>query len=431
MNRYMSLFCMAFAILVAAQAPATDSDNDTTGGADGGDNTGSPPHDAWVEIVLPKKLEVLEMLVGHMSSNYQRIRTWSGSYAERSKEVLLPSAIRNAASGLAAEADLAQQSEIRAEFDSVCRFSIDLSKNACFLALENGKEAYYETDTDTPATGLKRPLKQRCVLTTEHYLEQRPDARYHGFVELKGWQLPSTRVAFRDSPSKAEFSRFSSFVDPRELFYVAGRTKTWGEFELAYIPRLSGEYGDEVKESADRKLALSTAERDGVTWYRALFMGGSSATPLKEHIYASNVGFNLTRLTVWKGGSVSHRYQYGYRVVDGIHIPSNVVIEYSGLKKRRELQLQDCILNQPIAPSQFTYEALGIKDGDMIMDNIEQVAYEYKSGKPEKLANYGEGPPEDPADTEQADSPSRMIYVLLGLVVVIGVVVAFKMASKR
>jgi hypothetical protein len=417
--------CIGLAFLIAIPLEANESYDRTAENANAFGSDGLPPSGAWEEITLPEKLEVLEMLVAHMSGNYQKIHTWSGSYSEHSERVISARMTGGSTAVPAIESDL------RAEFDCVCLFSIDLSADACLLTVKEGKESYFEAETNTPATvSLKRPLEERCVLTSEHFLKLRPAGRYRGFVALEGFDLPSKRAVFREPASNARLSLFSNFLDPRLIFCVTRNIKAWEEFENGYIPCLRGDLGDERRNLFDKKLLLSKAVQDGDVWYRAT-QRQPNGTPIKEQVYASHAGFNRTSLRVWKGGSISHRYTYRYQVIDGVYVPSHVDLEYDGLTNRREWKLRDCVLNKPIAPSQFTYEALGIEDGDLIMDNIEQVAYEYKSGEPEKLANYGEGPPKEPADAEQTDSPSRMIYVLLGLAVLIGVVVAFKMVSKR
>ena len=416
-------------LLIAGQGRTDGSETatDTYAGKSGIDGAGMPPDGSWSEVPMPEKLDVLRMLVDRMTTNFGKLRTWSGVYTEHSRTPIPSNPSKIVASGPMPEPT------VRAEFKAACRFRIDLVQDSCFLSLEDGDEAYYELEGDAIAeSGFKRHLEQACVLTPEHYLELTPAGRYHGFVELKGHDLPPKRALFRRPPARAGFSCFSNFFDPRVLFHLSATTKTWGEFENSYIPCLQGDHGSERKSQFDERLLLSRAEQDGVTWYRAAFLvGGRDGRPLKEQIYSSDAGFNRTHLTAWKGDSVSHRYTYTYREIDGIYVPEDVMLEYNGLTATRHLTLEECVLNRPIDASQFSYEALGIEDGDLIMDDIEQVAYQYKSGEPEKLANYGEGPPKAPADTEQADSPSRMIYVWLGLAVLIGVVVAVKMAARR
>ncbi len=50
----------------------------------------------------------------------------------------------------------------------------------------------------------------------------------------------------------------------------------------------------------------------------------------------------------------------------------------------------DCILNRPLDSHQFDYAALGLEDGDIIVDKIENIVYLWGNGQPEKLGIVGE-----------------------------------------
>ena len=365
------------------------------------------------------------MLASNLAANYRRISTWRGSYAVRSESIIPGNTRQSQAIGAA------PQSDVRAYFDCICRFSIDLSADSCFLTVEDGKQMYYDEDTGAPAEVIfERPTEQRCVLTAEHFLELRPDNLYQGFGPLKGFELPPKRTVFRDEPSKAGFSLFTNFVDPRLFFHINRNLGVWEEFEKSYIPALQGDLGSEQKDLFDAKLSLSMSTRDGEIWYRATQRQSAVGGPVKEQVFLSSAGFNRTQLVVWKRDSVSQRYRYRYRFIDDIYVPEHIIIEYAGLEKKRELTLQDCVLNGPIDLTQFSYEALGIKEGDLIMDRIEQVAYEYKSGEPKKLANFGEGPPKETSNDFPKEPSLRALYVVLGLMAVLAVLIAIKLFAR-
>lgn len=52
----------------------------------------------------------------------------------------------------------------------------------------------------------------------------------------------------------------------------------------------------------------------------------------------------------------------------------------------------DCAVNHPIDPSRFTYAGLGMRDGDLVMDRIEGVAYILRDGELCKLADFDTEP---------------------------------------
>src|SRR5262249_38375805 len=61
------------------------------------------------------------------------------------------------------------------------------------------------------------------------------------------------------------------------------------------------------------------------------------------------------------------------------------------LSKEQTTRLKDCALNRQLSPHQFDERGLGLKDGDLVLNHLERVAYIFEGGGPVKLANFGEG----------------------------------------
>jgi hypothetical protein len=384
----------------------------------------------WEQITSrQEKIEILELLVAEMSSNYGKIQTWKGAYTEHSEGMLDSKYVESRLQHLAPD------SSVRTVCDAVCTFLIDCSENTCHLRVQDCREEYFLDESNEPADiGLRRATDERCVVTPEQFIVFKPEMRFGNFSSLREHDLPAKRASFRRPPKDAQLSYYSNFVDPRVFFHISGSVKLWDEYEISYLPIYRGEYGDERANEFDARLSVFKAARDETTWIRCVFNRAvKGLPPLKEYVYSSDAGFNVVRFTEWRDGKPLMLYSWQFQRMDpdAIYVPSMVDIQYAALTKRRVLTLQNCVLNEPIDPDLFTEAALELDDGDLLMDEVARVAYEWKDGEPEKLADYGEGPPKDPADAGQTDSPSRMIYALLGLAVLIGVVVAFKMASKR
>ena len=385
----------------------------------------------WEQITSrDEKIEILELLVAQMSSNYGKIRTWKGKYAEHSTRLLdserLAGKLKNVPPG----------SEVRAVCDAVCTFLIDFATDTCHLRVQDCREEYFLDESNEPTDiGIKRPTDERCIASPEQYVVFKPELEFGNFLSLREHDLPPKRAVFRRPPEDAQLSYYSNFVDPRVFFRISGKVKLWDEYEISYLPIYRGEYGEERASLFDARLSVFKAVHDGTTWIRCTFnRPQKDIPPLKEYIYSSDAGFNVVRFSEWRREDepfLLYSWEFQRMEPDAIYVPSMVDIQYAGLTKRRVLTLPECVLNEPIDPDLLTEAALELEDGDLLMDEVARVAYEWKEGEPEKLANYGEGPPKTPADTEQADSPSRMIYVWLGMAVVIGIVVAIKMVSKR
>ncbi len=381
----------------------------------------------WKEIQsLNEKIELLELIVSEMSANYDRIRTWQGAYAELSEQQLSPKELPSV------DANLPSGSSIQKRRRAICSFEIDCSANVAHLRIKDSTVEYYSGESDVPLDVKSNKAKEdRCILTPEKYVRFTPEYEFGNFGSLRAHDLPSKRASFRRPPGDADLSYYSEFVDPRVFFRISGDVKLWDEYEISYLPIFRGEYGEERQKLFDGRLSIARATRDGTTWIRSVFHQLlEGAPPLKEYIYSSDAGFNVVRFTEWKGGDPFLLYSWTFQRIepDGIYVPSVVDVQYSGLTKHRVFTLQKCILNEPIDPARFTEAALELEDGDLLMDDVESIAYEWKDGKAEKLADYGEPPPVDPSET---DSPSRVIYVLLGLALLIGIVVSMKVLAKR
>jgi hypothetical protein len=84
-----------------------------------------------------------------------------------------------------------------------------------------------------------------------------------------------------------------------------------------------------------------------------------------------------------------------WKLFGGVYLPERVEEAVFGRNKngqvvlRRELQLLELSVNESAEPSQFSYAGLGMKDGDLVMDDINKACYILRGGKPEKLADYG------------------------------------------
>ncbi|HEX4145484.1 MAG TPA: hypothetical protein VHY91_18405 [Pirellulales bacterium] len=333
-----------------------------------------PAANDWIEVDLAEKTKILELFVAEMPANYDKIETWTGSYTQHFEDGFGPLAV------------------IHSTFDSICVFAVDVKANACFLAVEKGKQSYqnvvtHEAVKDHPS----RILCERCLLTPEHYVWFMPDETMSGLAAIYDHKLPPKHVAYVDLPKQSQLSLLGDFVDPRLFFHPTGNIKAWGEYEAAYLPAFQGKHGEDVKARLDQMLSVSRATKNGELFYRARWQNRKGRR-IKEYIHAASVGFNLIGVVSGPEDAPTHHYRWQYKEIDGIYVPSKVVLEYDNLQQIRTLTLRECILNQPLPPSQFAYSALGLGEEDLILNNIEKVAYLFKSGKPVRLSAYGDPP---------------------------------------
>jgi len=354
----------------------------------------SPSDDEWIEVDLAEKIRILETLVSQMSANYDKIETWSGSYLQHFETGYGPE--------MRGKPGVPSSTNVHATFDSICRFAVDVKSNRCYLSVEEGKQSYENLNTHQPIKDHpSRILSERCILTPEHFVEFRPDQTLSNLINLREHKLPPKRVAFVRPPEESQLSLSGDFVDPRLLFHLATNRKAWQEYD-SFLAAFRGKHGDAVRDRLDKKLAVSTATKNGEDWYRARWQDPNVGR-FKERIHRSSVGFNMVKQVSGPEKSPSHILQWQYKLIDDIYVPSQVIVQHDNLQALRTLELRECELNQPIPASQFSYSALGLGEDDLIMNNIEKIAYLFKSGEPVKLSAYGEPPAADkPASLQPA-----------------------------
>ena len=117
---------------------------------------------------------------------------------------------------------------------------------------------------------------------------------------------------------------------------------------------------------------------------------------------------------------------------DNIHVPVKIREtlfnpDNGKLTFQRELELKESVLNEPLAPNQFEYSGLGMKDGELILDHIENQGLILRDGKPEKLADFNTAY----VAPKQRSSSTRIILTTLNVIILVTLVVAFRMKRKR
>jgi hypothetical protein len=105
--------------------------------------------------------------------------------------------------------------------------------------------------------------------------------------------------------------------------------------------------------------------------------------------------------------------EWRWKRFDRAYLPSTIEERIYGAPggvpfKEQVVKLTECTLNRPLGLHQFDEQALGLVNGDLVIDHPERVVYTVKGGEPVKLANFGEGsilkpPPPKPKSTTASD----------------------------
>lgn len=223
------------------------------------------------------------------------------------------------------------------------------------------------------------------------------------------------KAAFRKELDVQQNRHFSDLIDPR-LFYCLGshKSKIWEDLSL-YLGALKAAPNDEAKQKIEKVVLVSETTGPGGKWYQ-IKRTHSAPSPNKPGLYSinvfsPNVGFNPVKFVMFRGDNTEEqRKQWKWKMVDGIFIPE-VLQENAGSWIQRKFNLEECILNQPLNKHQFDYQGLGMTDGDLVVDKIENVVYNLKGEKLQKLGSFGDKHT-PPAVPNNEFSPTRWWFIL-------------------
>lgn len=365
----------------------------------GVDDAGSR-HLKWEPIATNDIITVYNMLSTQTHGNYDRLRTWKGDGSVLVRRRASPHEVRTLLPTAPAT-----------PLTQVVRFTlaiaIDLETNKIFYDKTDMKMSWVNTDTDQPVTvpGV-RGENERAVLTSQDCLSFLPDAPPGDYDVLPDHpRARHKRAAFRDAAESSRSQLVKTLPDPRRYFGRSPGQRFWESLEGAVAAlRGEGRRGAEGAKIVRDGLRLYQATGDGGVWYRQdeayRHPGEKEASEFNRTVWSAAAGFNPVSFDVWRGAfekDLVYRVRWQWYSRDGIYVPAAVTeVMYTPGKDATQLDLDhetevkfaNTVLNAPLAEQQFTYAALGLKNGDLVLDRVEDVVYIMNDGKAEKLANF-------------------------------------------
>lgn len=382
-----------------------------------------PPESEWVELSPEERLEALELLAEQTKGNYERIRTWQGVY--RGRQIgLMP---RDYVATFGEDVDADDVADLIREIDFDLTFAIDIASGAIYR--ERKRDTRYRkqgTDELVTLRNVKTAFEMRSVATAEHYVHFYPEEVWTGFSAVaEHHDAQQKRAAFRDPIEKAKKKESAELMNPCDFFGFDYLTKFWEGLDL-YIRALRGETTQEEKRLASEMMVVSKAIHNGEPWYR---LKSKLSNFYSNSVWSAAAGFNPVHYVLSKdeaGTEIVKMLSWQWAQADGIYVPAMVSRTMQNdegiLTYQRDVELTECVLNAPLDEHQFDYQGLGLKDGELVMDRIEEVCYIMRDGQPVKLAAFGEQYV-PPGEAELRASSTRWLF-LGGNVVLIALIVA-------
>ena len=245
---------------------------------------------------------------------------------------------------------------------------------------------------------------QMFIVAPEHCLNFMPTVSHAALPDHPRVDLESGvgRMAFRDPPEKGTQTPWGGVVDPRLFFgFERPLIHTWlGGFCLFFAKADS-----EEKKELDNSLNIKEERSGSSPVYTIVFRGPQE----KEMKLDGGVGFNLVKFCVrGRDGTLRWQQTWEYRKLEDIYIPAKIRLARCGDDGNtvfdRTVVLDECSVNEPIAPSVFTYDQFGLENGERVLDQIEGALFVYQDGK---LIAAKDMPPPQDQDKRASTPPSR------------------------
>lgn len=395
------------------------------------------PTGGWTALPSPGKWKAIEMILEQTRGNYEKIRTWEGTYRVRSVE-FQPAAYLKDAFG--PRLKLEEVADAQLEMDFQFKFAIDTGTDRIYRSKET-KGVVWRTRSSPKTFKVENsaPLDERSSVTPERYLHFDPKAIWPEFKFFRGHpDAMKKRAAFRDEVSRAQRSHISDMIDPRLFFTLTGRQRFWEELNL-FLEASQGKNPRYGKEKADANVTVLQAEGTGGQWYQVSIKYSanrpSEKGPQSTIIFSPAGGFNPVEFALNRGDrdrTEVRRTKWRWKAVDGAYVPEAVQetirrAETPTAAIDRELTLESCAVNRPLREDQFDYAGLGLKDGDIVVDNILNEVSAIRDGGTKKLGNFGE----DHSRTVASTGKGFAHWWVVAVNAVVLVAVAALVRSKR
>jgi hypothetical protein len=364
------------------------------------------PH--WILVSQEEMANHLQLLVDHQNSNYERIRSWSGSYYQIRKEHLSQDVPGSGSSAL----------PVYVLFEDLFTFACNVAEDKSFLRLDLLCEQYYDkrgviTEPENPII-----LSDICgVLTKDKYFQYYFELD-QGRGELEGvmpGRIGKVCVSM-SAEEQCDISRLGTLFDPR-LFFKPGFNEKmiWDNVERAYVPWLRGEGSEELRQRMLDRLSVWRGDFEGVVWYRVVSFE-EDRTIRGEYVFNSASNFNMVLCAQYDNGVPFMKFVARFTPVNDVYIPEEYLLIYRKEKSFRYFKLIDSVINEKISDDQFTLKAMGLDNDVVVLDDSTSTSYKYDNGRLKPIAKYGA------TETSRLgsfwSSPLRIASAVLGLALI-------------
>ncbi len=331
------------------------------------------------EVVPAQRIpDVLNTISTCVHQNFLKINSWEGEtdvswYTEyKGKEAKRIFESRTGAVG-------DPPNRIAELMESTTKFSSDFGKDLFYVkVLRKNLSRYVDLVGNRDLGTNSIPWWRISISTPDYYMESTPN-------RIRDGQVVQRRAVKENIDKECSSCERLPVVDTLDLFDAG--TPVW--LTYSHILERIKEKGEYV---VDGKYALKVEQRvlDGDLQYR--IHEPAKVGPEGDNIwliktYSTNAGWNMISSERRRAnGELVSRQTLEYQSVQSVYILSSTTYETldpndGSLTYQKKKTYKNIRLNHSIPEEIFTYKNLGIEEGDMFIDKIENKEYTYQGGE--------------------------------------------------
>lgn len=383
----------------------------------------------WQPIPQEKHIETLRFLSEIFESNAKQLRTiktFSGTYLVASEDEVSSSMAKPILSSKQTNDGQSPTmgsfpSKFTRKLDYQFDFVSDNTNNNVFRSVRNVKPSFFSAGQPVEVTGISSS-SPRSVTSSSDFLYIDEQFKANRIKEFPDYEGEINRVAYRvpreQGPNNigrwAVLTPFE-FSEPRRWPISLGGY---------YIPVLEGKGGKENQHHVQKNNMLFQAEDEkGQKWFRYQVVIPKSS---EGHRQECNIFWNqqsnflpVCSIQI-RDGQVYCSIQVQWKETDNFFVPSvaaNVYFMPDGsLSVRQKMTMQEMQINKPIETMHSPYSALGLGDGDTLVDKIKQRVFIIQDGKPVLQGKFYE---KHQTPQERRANQLRVVMLIVGIGLII------------
>jgi len=320
--------------------------------------------------------ETLTLLSAAIQGNYEQIRTWQADIDAYTEMVHSSSYIESVFRDIIKYKGTPPQNTLSRSNRKISIMIDTQSEYVYERSVRQGPMRYFDAKDNNEIAAVTGPFEKAYIVTPTYYIDclgnKKKDDAITGYRAIK-----------KPVRHQRETMMKYDIFDPRLMIYMA--EPVWNYLDM-WRRKLQENNGDWKIGPHSGKFEEG---RDGNDIVYHLLLPAKVTE--NEYVFlslffAEKAGWNMVKLeTLMQDLKVLGRMQAEYCVVDGIYIPKRITA-YNFNEDQSVSRIEDYIfakqsLNKDIAKNTFTYENLGLKNGDIFEDKIEGKEYKYKDAK--------------------------------------------------